>query len=133
MLGFMATLNGLHHVALSVKDLDASAAWYRDLFGLEEDFRQESDERRSIVLRLPGTTQQVGLVEHRPSGQGFMPQNLGLDHVAFAVASSEEMRAWAARLHERGVASSGVLETPFGAMLNLTDLDGIALALFWVR
>ncbi len=133
MLGFMATLNGLHHVALSVKDLDASAAWYRDLLGLEEDLRLESEERCSLVLRLPGTSQQVGLVEHRSGGQGFAPQNLGLDHVAFAVASGEEMRAWAARLHERGVASSGVIETPFGAMLFFADPDGIALALFWVR
>jgi len=133
MLGPVAGELGLHHVALSVRDLDASVAWYRDVVGLREELRLESGDRRSAILRLPGSTQQLGLVEHQAAGAGFDPHTLGLDHVAFTVATGEEMEAWAARLHDRAVATSGVLETPFGGMLHFTDPDGIALALFWNR
>jgi len=129
----MADLAGLHHVALSVKDLDRSATWYREVLGLVEELRLTSGDRRSVVLRLPGTTAQLGLVEHASSGAGFDPRNLGLDHVAFAVGSGEELAAWADRLQEAGVSSSGVVEAPFGGMLHFADPDGIALALFWNR
>jgi glyoxylase I family protein len=129
----LAALAGLHHVALSVKDLDVSIAWYVDVLGLTEEVHLGAEDRRWVILRLPGTKQQVGLVEHKAAGAGFAPQNLGLDHVGFAVASGEEMDAWAATFQERGVDSSGVIPTPFGAMLHFKDPDGIALALFWNR
>ncbi len=72
------------------------------------------------------------MVQHT-GGEGFDPSNLGLDHLAFSVTSGEELEAWARRFDERGMTHSGPLETPFGGMLNFTDLDGIALALFWER
>jgi len=132
MLGFMARLAGYHHVALSVKDIDVSVAWYRDVLGLQEELRLEPDGRRVAILRLPESRQQVGLVEHQgPSG--FDVRNMGLDHVAFSVASDEELEAWARLFVERDVASSGIIETPFGGMVNFTDPDGIALALYWNR
>ncbi len=127
------SLAGLHHAALSVSDLDASIAWYKDVLGLEETFRQDSDTRRVVVMRVPGLRQTVGLVEHRGAGAAFDPQNLGLDHLAFSVASSEELEVWLRRLDDRRVSHSGIVETPFGGMLHFRDLDGIALAFFWER
>ncbi len=103
------------------------------MLGLVEELRLASGGRRTLVLRLPGSAAQIGLVEHANPGIGFDPQNLGLDHVAFAVASEEELSIWAERLEELGVASSGVVEAPFGGMLHFADPDGIALALFWER
>ncbi len=129
----VADLAGLHHVALSVKDLDISARWYQEVLGLEEEIRLGSEDRRLVVLRLLSSRQQVGLVEHKQSSGGFRPQNLGLDHLAFTVEDRDELERWADRLDQRGVATSGVVETPFGAMLHFTDPDGIALALFWNR
>lgn len=127
----MSALTGLHHAALSVKDLDASIEWYRDVLGLEETFRRESETQRVVVMRFPGLRQTLGLVEHTGPGVAFSPANVGLDHLAFSVASKEELEAWPGRLDERGVTHSGAVETPFGGMLNFKDPDGIALALFW--
>lgn len=128
----MATLKGIHHVALSVKDLDASIAWYTDILGLSVEFRDdEGEERRMAVLRLPGTSQQVGLVQHLAGGAPFDPTSLGLDTAAFAVGSSEELEGWAALFDARGVVNGGILPAGFGGMLNFKDPDGIALALFW--
>jgi len=133
----MAEMAGLHHVALSVKDVDASVAWYTEVLGLEEQLRLDSQDRRVAILCIPasgsGPTQQLGLVEHKASNQGFDPKNLGLDHVAFTATSREELQAWADLLEERGLVSSGVIETPFGGMLNFADPDGIALAVYWNR
>lgn len=132
MLAVMATLKGIHHVALSVKDLDASIAWYTDILGLSVEFRDDQgEERHMAVLRIPGTGQQVGLVQHLSGGAPFDPTSLGLDTAAFAVASGEELDEWAALLNARGVVNGGVLPAPFGGMLNFKDPDGIALALFW--
>lgn len=129
----MAALTGTHHAALSVSDLEVSAKWYRDVLGLEETFRQESETRRMVVLRFPELRQTVGLVEHKNTRVGFSAQNVGLDHLAFSVASSEELAAWPSRFDEWGVTYTGPSETPFGGMLNFEDPDGIALALFWER
>lgn len=126
-------MDGLHHAALSVGDVDASARWYQDVLGLDEAFRTESDDRRMVVMRFPGLAHTLGLVEHRGGSEGFDPRRLGLDHLAFRVASGPELQAWPQRLDESGITHSGVIETPFGGMLHFSDLDGIALALFWER
>jgi len=133
MLTGVVALGGLHHTALSVRDLDASARWYREVLGLEETFRQETEDRRMVVMRFPGVRDTLGLVEHTDVELGFSPRNLGLDHLAFSVGSGEELWAWPTRLDEAGVAYSGPVETPFGGMLHFQDPDGIALALFWER
>ncbi len=129
----IAALAGLHHAALSVRDVDAASRWYKEVLGLEETFRRESDTHTVVVMGFPGLRATLGLVGHKHRGQPFSPTNLGLDHVAFCVSTGEELRAWARRLEERGVPSSGVIDTPFGGMLHFTDPDGIALALFWER
>ena len=129
----MSGLGGFHHVALTVTDLDASAAWYRDVLGLVELFREDSPARRAVVFGFAGGGTAVGLVEHTPAGVPFDPTNVGLDHVAFSVPTRSDLDDWAARLDRLGVAHSGAIDVPPGAILNFKDPDGVALALFWDR
>jgi glyoxylase I family protein len=134
MLVAMTELLGFHHVALTVSDRDASADWYATVLGFEELFREEGEERRACVMRFPCGSYGVGIVEHIPSEQDpFDPRRRGLDHLAFAIGSWDELEQWAQRLTEAGVAHSGVIEIPPGAILNFKDPDGISLALFWDR
>jgi glyoxylase I family protein len=128
----MRDLAAFHHVALTVADRDASVRWYTEVLGLVELFREEGEARRASVLGFAGGGFSVGLVEHRPVEDGrFDPTRLGLDHVAFSVATRDDLDGWAERLSAAGVEHSGVIDVPPGAILNLKDTDGIAVALFW--
>lgn len=127
-------LLGFHHVAVTVRDLDASAAWYAELLDFQELFREDGPERRACVMRFAGGGHSVGLVEHVSSDfEPFDPRRGGLDHLAFTVGTRDGMDEWGKRLTAAGVAHSGVTDTPTGAILNFKDPDGVALALFWDR
>jgi glyoxylase I family protein len=128
----MGHVVGIHHVALTVSDLDQSTAWYVTRLGFEELFREDGVDRKACVMQYPGGGFSVGLVEHTPAPPDpFDPRRRGLDHLAFTVASRDELEQWATNLTTAGVEHSGVIDIPAGAILNLKDPDGIALALFW--
>ena len=129
----MRALIGFHHVGLTVTDLDASAAWYRDVLDLRELFREEGSERRAIVFGFPGGGVAVGLVWHAGTEAGFDPRRIGLDHLSFVVERREDLDDWVRRLDDHAVEHSGVVDVPPGAILNFKDPDGIALAAFWDR
>jgi glyoxylase I family protein len=127
-------LAALHHVSLTVRDLETSARWYADVLGFVELFREESDDRRACVMRFASGGYSVGLVEHRPATSApFDHAVVGLDHLAFSVPTEDALGRWADRLTAAGVEHSGPIAIPPGAILNLRDPDGIALALFWDR
>jgi glyoxylase I family protein len=130
----MESLSGLHHIALTVSDLDNSVAWYTDVLGIVEQFRESRPTRNAAVLRATSGAWSVGLVEHVGSpAPAFSPIVTGLDHFAFSVASQDEMRQWARHLDAHRVEHSGPIEIPPGEILNFKDPDGIAVALFWDR
>ena len=129
----MTRVTGFHHVALTVSDLDVSERWYAHVLDLGVAFREESDDRRAVVMTFPHGAIGVGLVEFATPHDAFDPRRTGLDHVAFSVETRTELDAWADRLSGAGVDHSGVIDVPPGAILNLRDPDGIALALFWER
>ena len=82
------------------------------------------------VLLLVGRAG-LSLQEHRSNqGMPFDPSRTGLDHLAFAVPSIEDLNAWAERLSSVGVEHSGVKPLPgFGDFIELRDPDGLQLEL----
>ena len=128
----MTHLQHLHHVALTVRDRDASSHWYRTVLGLVELFHEDGDERRACVLGFAGGGFAVGLVEHVLGPHDALdPTRTGLDHLAFTVGTRAGLDAWAARLEAHGVPHSGVIDVPGRGILNAKDPDGIALSFFW--
>jgi glyoxylase I family protein len=121
-----------HHVALTVRDVAASASWYARVLGFQVLFREDGDTRRSCVMRFADGGYAVGLVEYPAMDDvGFDPRRIGLDHVAFLVERREDLDAWADRFDAAGVTHSGAIDAGPGAILNFKDPDGIGLALFW--
>ena len=123
---------GIHHIALTVTDLDRSTSWYQRVLDLKELRREESPTRRAVLLSW-STLPTVGLVQHDADESVFDPTMAGMDHVAFAVDTREALDDWAARFDREGVNHSGAIDVPTGAILNFKDPDGIALAMFWDR
>jgi catechol 2,3-dioxygenase-like lactoylglutathione lyase family enzyme len=68
--------------------------------------------------------------ERRPGHGAFSEFRTGLDHIAFAVSSRDELEAWQDRLAEKGIPFSPIAESPIGTLVVLRDPDNIQLE-FW--
>lgn len=125
-------LTGVSHLALTVRDLARSVAWYVETLGFADLFPFDTEDfTRRILLHPSGAV--VALTQHVAVGPDrFDPRVIGLDHVGFSVASVEELGAWAAWLTSRGVPHAGVQITPLtdSALVAFADPDGIALELY---
>lgn len=124
---------GLQHVAVTVSDITRSTQWYAQLFGsdpvLDED--EGSGQFHHAVFALDGGTL-FGIHTHRgrESGERFDERRTGLDHVAFAVGSYDELRRWAQKLTDLGIAHDGIKEARYGNGVSFRDPDNIALEFF---
>jgi len=127
-------IRGASHVSFSVDDFDRSVRWYQKVFDAEALLDEPADHRHAAVLMLPGTDLLIGICEfHARHESSFDPTHIGLDHFAFSVDTQADLDRWAERLDGLGIAHSGAIEVPPGAILNFKDPDGIALALMWRR
>jgi glyoxylase I family protein len=123
------------HVALTVRDKQRSATWYRQVLGFEfvKEFTVEPDEPGipRILLLHPGSQFLVALCEHRNrSGDAFDPFRTGLDHLALEVTSRDELEAWITPLEQLGVAASPIKELGHASYICIKDPDGIPIELW---
>ncbi len=132
----MSDIVGIHHLGLTVSDVQRSAQWYEEVLGFERigELGGPDAERQKIFLRHAGVSARLGLVEHRTSSKRpFNETECGLDHLAFAVASRDELEEWAVRLEQFGVPFSPIansLSIPGAAVLVFRDPDNVQLELF---
>lgn len=131
------TFAGYHHLGLTVRDIEVSEAWYAETLGLTRAFVEKHDNETgyAVVMTRPDTQFFLGLDHHHEADrQRFDARRTGLDHVAFAVSSPEEIHAWAERFEALGVdhdpVREGVDPMPF-AMVIARDPDGISLEMIW--
>jgi catechol 2,3-dioxygenase-like lactoylglutathione lyase family enzyme len=116
----MVAIRGVYEVAIRVKDLPRSEAFYRDVLGLEEGLR---DARRPwLFLRAGG---QDGMVVLQEDKGEWPPQ-----HIAFTVHEADIERA-AEALKQCGVEVRGPVyhEWMPAKSVYFVDPDGHALEL----
>jgi len=127
----------VHHLGLTVRDVDVSAAWYVDVLGFRRtgEFTASDGARRKVFLRHDGLRLRLGLTQHRLGpGEAFDETRTGLDHLAFATSSRAELDDWAQRFSAAGVSFSPVAPAnsiPGAAVLVFRDPDNIQLELFF--
>ena len=135
MTGFPAAV---HHVALTVTNLEASRTWYRRLLGadpvLDEDVPAlpgHHDGFHHTIFQLP-SGMIVALHAHRGTDPGnrFDELRPGLDHIGFACADRAELERLQTHLDDLGVKHGGIADDGLGHGLSFRDPDNIALE-FW--
>ena len=127
----MPSITGAHHVAFTVRDADRSAAWYADLLGMQVLMEDDSDTVRLRVLVHPETGWIIGIRQYPGHADGeFDEHRTGLDHLALAVTSRDELEQWQDELERRGVTYSPIAESPIGTVIALRDPDNIQLELW---
>ena len=134
-------IRSIHHFSPTVTDVEASAAWYERVLGLQRvppPFPHYGDEDGGygVVLLEPTAGFAIGLHHHpRSPGGAADERRTGLDHLGMAVAAREDLDAWAAWLDRQDVAHSGVNETddpiPY-ATLVFRDPDNIQLEFIYL-
>jgi catechol 2,3-dioxygenase-like lactoylglutathione lyase family enzyme len=132
---------GLHHVRLTVTNLERSRAFYADVLGFQVVAESPGSPDDPAVRNDPaqlygGVVFQTNgmLFGLRPVAAGedrFDSERVGLDHISFTVASRDALEEAARRLAERGVPHGEVRDlSGFGiAILSFSDPDGVHLEL----
>lgn len=124
-------ITGLHHLSLTVSDLETSVPWYGATLGFDVLGEDDHAGGRTVVLiqRPAGLT--LLLQQHKAhEGSTFSEHRPGLDHVAFRVETSDELERWRAHFVETGVEFQSLIEEAYGSVLIFRDPDRIQLELF---
>jgi catechol 2,3-dioxygenase-like lactoylglutathione lyase family enzyme len=137
------SLGPIHHLRLTVTDVERSRAFYTGLLGFQiaMDAPPPADDPhhdltveilQGGIVMVNGDTL-IGLrpVDAARAGDRFDPFRCGLDHLSFGVASKAELEAAVQAFEDHGVEHGGITDLPpFGiAVLPFKDPDGLALEL----
>jgi len=137
--GVVPAITGVHHVSITVTDLEASLAWYAKVLGADRvpmkfpHYGCEDTGYAEMVIE-PRSGVAIGLHTNVGNdGAEFDEARTGLDHVGFNVGTRAELQAWAGWLDDLGIPHSGLqlVGGPFPfATVVFRDPDNIQLELF---
>lgn len=144
----MARITRAHHTGFTVRSIERSLAFYRDILGFELAFQWNPKapyigelvgypdvDLHGAILRLPGTDVCLELLEYRNIEQVPVDMgngNIGNGHIAFNVDNLVEYYAY---LKARGVKAVSEPVTPTigpnkgGKAIYLIDPDGFRVEL----
>ena len=131
----------VHHVALTVIDLDASVRWYEEVFAVKHVLDAPHEGGTARILSDPEMTLMFALHRHDAAqGEPFAETRTGLDHVGFMVPTRDDLQRWQEHLERHGVVradqadkpltQSPISDQPYGSVLVFRDPDNIQLELF---
>lgn len=128
----MPELTGLSHVSLSVRDRDASRAWYEEVLGFRMLEESNEDAYDEWILLHPEARVVLCLQQHRANrGEEFDPSRTGGDHVGFKVDSRADLDEWTRWFKDKDVDHSPVVDREYGSVLCFKDPDRFQLELFY--
>jgi len=131
----------LHHIALTVTDIDASVAWYERIFSVSH--RIDVPHQGGVGKILADAEQRLMFALHHHDSNGgslFDERRNGLDHIGLAVTTRAELEQWQQHLEANGVIRGNMADKPltqspiadetYASVLVFRDPDNIQLELF---
>ena len=121
-------MNTIHHIAIICSDKDAALEFYHTRLGfpiIRENYRPEREDWK-IDLSINSTTElELFIMKDRPARVSD-PEAYGLRHIAFRVASVDEM---VAKLESKGIPCEPVRTDTFTGekMTFFHDPDGLPI------
>ncbi len=103
----------LHHLALTVCDLDASVRWYESVFDVR--FLMDVPHNGGVgkILADPDRNLMFALHRHDTNnGALFAETTTGLDHAGFNLPARTDLEAWQNHLEANGVVRSDTADKP---------------------
>jgi glyoxylase I family protein len=130
-------IKGIHHLGFTVRDAEASAAWYVEVLGFRRvgEHQAPGGAFRKVFLRHDGLRARLGLTEHRAGRKDMFDETrIGLDHLSFGVTSRADLDAWVTRLDAARAGYSQIATAssiPGAAVVVFRDPDSIQLEIFF--
>ena len=131
----------LHHLALTVTDLESSVEWYGEVFDVHPVM--DVPHPGGVGRILADADHQLMIALHRHKTNGGEPcaeTRTGLDHAGFTVPSRTDLEQWQDHLEAHGVVRSDqadkpltqspITDEPYASVLVFRDRDNIQLELF---
>ena len=119
---------GLHHLTLLTADLEASAAFYRNVLGMrmvKQTVNADDEGARHLFFGdeqgRPGTL--ITCLEYPDMDPGSVGVG-STHHFALSIESEEELHAWRDYLVGQGVSCTEVMDREFFKSLYVRDPDG---------
>jgi len=126
----MTDFPSITHVALTVRDLEASVPWYTALFEDQPVLDEDTGPFRHVVWVVSGTLFGLHQFPDTDVTTPFSERRVGLDHVAFGAADRSELERWEKRLDQLGVSHGTIKDAGYGSGLSFRDPDGLSLEFF---
>lgn len=130
----------IHHLRLTVTDLERSRQFYTSVLGFEVAVESpppgDPTAAEAFKILFGGVVMArgsliMGLRPMAPAGDRFSPDRVGLDHLSFSVDSRADLDRAVHLLEEAGVPHGQIASLPsFGIdVLSFEDPDGVQLEL----
>jgi catechol 2,3-dioxygenase len=134
----MVKLQRIGHVLIAVRDVEVSKRFYMDILGFK--LLEQDPDHGGVFLSLGGFGNTLDLFPSTAPDAGppsasdgrSMP-GLGVKHIAFAVASEEDVREANFSLEDAGVKIARALDHESQKSIYFHDPDGNLLEIVWER
>lgn len=131
-------VTGVHHLSLTVTDLEASVDWYTRALGWQRQpgtVPHYAAEDTGYCILVADANSGLVIALHQNTGnkgEAFSEAHTGLDHASFRVSSRADLDTWVTWLDENGVERTGVRDVagpPAMSTVVFRDPDNIQLGL----
>jgi catechol-2,3-dioxygenase len=115
----------LGHIALRVRDVPRAVAFYRDALGLTV----RTEGKVAFLGSRPDASHEIALFPVGAEAEGPDPKRVGMYHMAWEMASFEDLQKLHTRLVEQNVKIVGYSDGQCNVMFH--DPDGNELEAIW--